>query len=123
MNELPKIVVAVLIEKDGKFLMTKEVLESSKEYWIFPGGKVEFGETLEDAAIREIKEEVGLDISIKNFIGFKEAIHTEHGYHTIIFFYKASPLSNYFTLNEVVIDAKYFSKEEIRELNLVKSAK
>ena len=123
MHDLPKVVVGALVEKDGKFLLTKEILESSEEYWIIPGGKVEFGETLEDAARREIKEELGIDVSINNLIGFKEAIYTKHGYHTIIFFFSASPINNSMTFNEVVLDAKYFSKEEIKDLNLVESAK
>lgn len=51
-----------LVQDGGNFLLIKEVLEDSKEYWIVPDGKVIFGETISDAAKREIKEELGIDI-------------------------------------------------------------
>lgn len=124
MQDFPKVVVSVILKKDGKILLAKEVLEDSREHWIIPGGKVEFGERLEDAAAREIKEELGIGIAIKSFLGFHEAVHTEHNYHTIIFFYEAEPLSGFAKINDnKILEAKYFSRDEIRELNLIDSAR
>jgi 8-oxo-dGTP diphosphatase len=122
-QERPKIIVSALIEKDGKLLLVKEVLEDSKEYWILPGGKVEFGETLADAVKREIKEETNLDIEISKFVDFEEAIHIKHKYHTIIFFFAAKPLNEDLVLERKVLEARFFSKDELRKLNLVDSAK
>jgi len=120
--ERPKIIASALIEKDDKFLLVKEILEDGKEYWIVPGGKVEFGETLVDAAKREIKEETNLDIEILKFLDFEESIHLNHNYHTIIFFFLAKPLNKNFILDKKVLQAKFFSQDEIRKLNLVESA-
>jgi len=122
-NEKPSIVVSALIEKDNKFLLVKEILESGKEYWIIPGGKVEFGENLLDATRREIKEETNLDIEIKKFIFFQEAIVPQYNYHTIIFFYHAIPVNEKVILGDKEIEAKFFTKEEIKNLNLVDSAR
>ena len=122
-NERPSIVVSALIEKDNKFLLVKEVLESGKEYWIIPGGKVEFGENLLEAVKREIKEETNLDIEIKKFIDFQEAIVPQYNYHTIIFFYHAFPKNEKLILENKIIEANFFSKEEIKNLNLVDSAR
>lgn len=119
----PKLVVSALVEKDNKFLLVKEILESGQPYWIIPGGKVEFGENLVDAVKREIKEETNLDVEIKKFIDFQEAIHPKYNYHTIIFFYHAVPQNEDIVLDKDIIEAKFFSKEEIRDLNLVDSAK
>jgi len=118
----PRIISSAVIKKDNKLLLVKEMLEDSKEYWVFPGGGVAFGETLTDAAKREIKEEVGLDIEIKEFLGFKEAIYTKYGYHTVIFFFLAEPLNDDI-LKSDVLEAKYFATEQIKNLNLVESAK
>ena len=74
MESKPKIVVAAVIEKDGKYLLIKEKLSDGIEKWIVPGGKVEFGEKLEDAVKREIKEETNLDIEILEFLDFYEAV-------------------------------------------------
>ena len=120
--ERPKIIASALIEKDDKFLLVKEILEDGKEYWIVPGGKVEFGETLADAVKREIKEETNLDIEVLKFLDFEESIHVNHNYHTIIFFFLAKPLNKEFILDKKVLEAKFFSPNEIRKLNLVESA-
>jgi len=119
----PSIIVSALVEKDNRFLLIKEILESGEPYWIIPGGHVEFGENLIDAIKREIKEETNLDIEIKKFIDFQEAIHPKYDYHTVIFFYHAVPQNEDLVLEKGVMEAKFFSKEEIRSLNLVDSAK
>jgi 8-oxo-dGTP diphosphatase len=118
----PKIISSVVLKKDDKLLLVKEVLESKKEYWIFPGGGVEFGETIEEAAVREAKEETGLDVEIKEFLGFKEVIVPKYDYHTIIFFFIAEPMNHDIKTIEKILDAKYFSPDEMKELNLVDSA-
>ncbi|MFA4998748.1 MAG: NUDIX domain-containing protein [Candidatus Paceibacterota bacterium] len=114
----PYIVVAALIEKDGKFLLEREVIESGKEYWLIPGGKVEYGETLTEALEREIKEETNLDIEVKEFIDFQEAIHVKYNYHTVIFFYRATTKSEKIILEDGILEAKFFTKEEIKSLNM-----
>ena len=122
-HKLPKITVAALVEKDKKFLLVKEILENREAMWIIPGGKVEFGENLIDAVKREMKEETNLDIEIIKFIDFKEAIHVKHNYHTIIFFFHAKTLNEDLVPNEKVLEAKFFSKGELTNLNLVDSAR
>jgi len=120
--KIPRIVASVILKKENKILLVKEVLEDFNEHWIFPGGGVDFGETIFDAAKREVKEETGLDIEIKEFLGFKEAIFPKYDYHTVIFFFMAEPLNDKIIKSDKILDAKYFSKEEINDLKLVKSA-
>lgn len=122
-KKLPKVVVSALVEQDGKYLLTKEVLEDNQEYWIIPGGKVDFGESLEDAVKREIKEETGLEIEISKFLGHHEAIFPHLDYHTVIFFYLAKPTQGEIMLEDKVIDGKFVSKADLPSLNLVSSAK
>jgi ADP-ribose pyrophosphatase YjhB (NUDIX family) len=123
MNNGPKVIVAIVVERDGKLLLVKEILESGKEYWIFPGGKVEFGESLVDAARREIKEETGLDVEILRFIDFREQMNLKYGYHTIIFFFLGKPLSEKLILEEKILEAEFFTADETKSLNLIDNAR
>jgi 8-oxo-dGTP diphosphatase len=59
----PKVVLA-LIEKDGEFLLIDRRNPHLKLTWAFPGGIMEEGEEEEVAAVREAREEVGLDVEV-----------------------------------------------------------
>ena len=61
-------VVAAIIEKDGMFFATQRGYGDFKDGWEFPGGKIEAGEKPEEALVREIKEELEADISVKEFL-------------------------------------------------------
>ena len=65
----PKLVVVVLVEHNNKLVLIKRSFEPAMGRWCFPSGYVNKGEKVEKAAIREVKEETGLDIIIKEFIG------------------------------------------------------
>jgi len=125
MNERkPKLVVGILVRNKNKFLLAKEKLEGGKEYWIVPGGKVEFGESIEDAAIREIEEETGIKIKHLKFLTYKEAIFPKFNYHTVIFFFEAKTKSTK-TRDDIegkVITSEWFTKKDINKLDLVDSA-
>lgn len=56
-----------IIELDGKIALIKRV-RNNHEYYVIPGGGIEEGETPEDAAIREVKEELGIDIAIEKLL-------------------------------------------------------
>ena len=66
-KRLPKIVLGAgtVLHKDGRLLVVKRAEAPNRGLWAFPGGKVEVGETPMQAAVRETKEEVGLDVEIE----------------------------------------------------------
>jgi mutator protein MutT len=70
----------VLIE-DNKILIVKQDVTESRR-WALPGGRPEFGETIEQCLVREMKEETGLDISVKDLLyvtdRFYRNIHVVH---------------------------------------------
>lgn len=61
-------VVAAVIKRDNKYFATQRGYGEYKDKWEFPGGKVEDGESNEEALKREIKEELATEISVDRFI-------------------------------------------------------
>ena len=63
----PKVAAASIIEREGKVLMVKRAIEPGYGLWSIPGGYVDRGEVVEDAAVREVWEETGLKVETGRF--------------------------------------------------------
>ena len=61
-------VVAAIIQKDGRILATQRGYGEQKDGWEFPGGKIEPGETPEEALVREIREELAMEVQVKRHV-------------------------------------------------------
>ena len=70
----PGVICSGLIEKDGKFLI---FMCPRFRVWRAPGGRADFRETLEEALIREIGEETGIEVKDPRFLGYGQ----DHQYH------------------------------------------
>lgn len=76
-NPIPAAAV-VVIDSDRRLLLVKRSVEPGKGLWCLPGGFMEIGETPERCALRELKEETGLDGEIERFIGIEMSRSTIH---------------------------------------------
>lgn len=65
----PRVIAAVIVEHGGRVLLQQRAMEPGAGGWTFPGGFLEVGETAEEGAAREAKEEVGLDVTIDRLHG------------------------------------------------------
>lgn len=68
-NKFPKLAVDVLVEENGKILLIKRNFDPFKGKWALPGGFIEYKETVEQAAVREVKEETGIDVELEGLLG------------------------------------------------------
>ena len=78
----------LLYDNDGENILMVKNKGSRSSYYTLPGGAVESGETLEEAAIREVKEETGLNVELEGVLAVSEAFFEEQGHHTIFFTFK-----------------------------------
>jgi 8-oxo-dGTP diphosphatase len=74
---------AVIINSDGQVLLLKRKNPPEAGKWSVPGGKLGFGESLQDALIREVKEEIGTDIEVITLLGVVDHILPDEGFHWV----------------------------------------
>jgi len=89
----PKVVAGTIPELDGRILLTRRLINPGRGLWTFPGGFVDFGESVTDAAIRETYEETGLRVDLTGLLG----VFTYPGAPVIIV-YRARVLDGVLTL-------------------------
>lgn len=109
-------VVAAVIQQGKRVLATQRASGEFKGFWEFPGGKPEKGESLEEALIREIQEELGVLIAVKSYI---HTIHYDYpDFHLVMHTYFCSILKGKPVLLEHSA-AKWFLKEELKEIQWI----
>lgn len=74
---------AVILNENNEILLLLRQRPPEAGYWSIPGGKVEFFDTIEDSIIREVKEEVDVDIKIISLIGVTNHIVKKEGVHWV----------------------------------------
>ena len=104
--------VNIAVMQDGKILLTQR---EDFETWILPSGGVEDGESVARAAIRETKEETGLDIELTRLVGIYSRLSNMIPVHAVLF--SAKPIGGEIKCQEgETIDVKWFAFDEIPSL-------
>jgi len=115
------VVAAVIQNEEGKILIAQRNLKKSQGgLWEFPGGKIEPNETKEEAIIREIKEEMDIDIEAKKFIDQKVFNYPDKDINLIAI--ECKQIKGNIKLNEHE-DIKWVNKNELRNFNFAPADK
>lgn len=107
-----------VFDTDGKVLLQ---CRGDSKKWGFPGGAIELGETPEMAAIREVKEETGLDVKVSSLIGIYTDCDMEYPNgdkaHSICIVYELDMIGGQLKCdNDETVNLKYFALDEMPEL-------
>jgi ADP-ribose pyrophosphatase YjhB (NUDIX family) len=105
----PRVAAFTISAIDEKIVLLRRGIEPSYGKWVFPGGYVERGERIEDAAIRETKEEVNLDVKIRDLVG----VYSRNGHPVIIIVYAADVVHGEIKACDECLEVKTFSTSEI----------
>ena len=122
----PVVAVGVIIREGPRLVLVQRDKEPSKGLWSFPGGAVELGESLHDAARREAWEETNLQVELGQVATvIDHVVRDERGrvqYHYVILDYLARPIGGSLQAGTDVRDARWFSLDELRALAMTEKA-
>lgn len=106
----PKVAVGTIVADDtGRVVLVRRAIEPGYGLWVFPGGYVDRGEEISAAAVREAKEEAGLDIRLEGLVN----IYSYPGRPLVVIVYAASRVGGELCVDEECLEARWFSAEEI----------
>lgn len=106
-------VVAAIIQRDGMFFATQRGYGEWKDWWEFPGGKMEPGEQPEDALRREIREELATEIEIGQMLTTVEYDYPK--FHLTMHCYLCTVISGELSLLEHE-DSRWLTKDELNSV-------
>jgi ADP-ribose pyrophosphatase YjhB (NUDIX family) len=110
----PQLAVSAAIFRDGKVLLVRRARSPAKGFYSLPGGRVEFGESLHSALLREIDEETGLGIEIVGLAGWREVLPSTGGSgHYLIMSFAARWIAREPLLNDELDDFRWISPDDI----------
>ena len=116
----PRLRVAMIARDDNRRVLLLQHVREHGKYWVLPGGGVDPGESVEDALVREIGEELGVGCEVERLVAIGELILSDR--HVVDFFFSGKLDQNYgFTVkyDEGIGDARWFSPGEIRDLDVL----
>jgi 8-oxo-dGTP diphosphatase len=113
----PRIRVSVIVIEEGKILLVRHE-KQGKTYWVLPGGGVDYGETVEQAAVRELKEETNLDIALEKLVFVDDFIPEDRHRHVVDVYFTAKVVGGKLELgaDSIMREVRYFPIEELSDL-------
>ena len=105
----PKVVAGTVFTLDGGIVLLKRGVEPEIGKWVFPGGYVDRGESVQDAAVRETKEECQLDVKLGPLLN----VYSYPRSANVIVVYTAEVVGGVLTAADESTDARIFAPKEI----------
>lgn len=105
----PKVATGTLFRLDGGIVLARRAIAPSYGKWVFPGGFVDKGERVEEAAIRETREEVNLEVKIDRLLN----VYSYEDSAVVIIAYAAQVIGGQLQAKDESLDAKAFTPAQI----------
>jgi 8-oxo-dGTP diphosphatase len=109
---------AVITTFDGRIIFIRRKNPPYKDSWAFPGGFVEYGETVEEAVMREVKEETGVKIKIRELLGVYSDPERDPRGHMITVCFLANKTEGELKADTDAVEVSCFTADEALLMNL-----
>jgi 8-oxo-dGTP diphosphatase len=120
--EQPIIGVGAIIIQDARVLLVKRAHPPIEGQWSIPGGALEVGELVREAAVREAREETGLIIEPGELLGVFDRVlrnpEQRVQYHYVLIDFLCKPVGGELSAATDAAEARWFTREELPALNL-----
>jgi mutator protein MutT len=116
--------VGALIIEEDKLLMIRRGNPPFEGYWSIPGGKIKWGEKLEEALKREVQEELSVEVEVGELAGIVESIVEKEGdvvYHYILIDYFCRIISGTPKASSDALELRWVSLKELRNIKVTPS--
>jgi len=118
----PRVAVGAVVFSNNRVLLVRRGQPPSEDLWAIPGGSVEIGETLQEAAEREILEETGITIRAREPVYTFDAIERDDAgkirFHYVIVDLGADYVSGDPTAGDDALEARWVTAQELNELQV-----
>jgi 8-oxo-dGTP diphosphatase len=106
----PKVAVGtIIVNADGQIVLVRRAIEPGYGLWVFPGGYVDKGELVTAAAIREAREEAGLEIKLDGLLN----VYSYEGRQIVVIVYAATAIGGELCHDEECLEVGWFAPAEI----------
>lgn len=123
--DCPRVGVGAIVMKEGRVLLVKRAAAPNKGLWAIPGGSLELGETLREGARREIREETGIEVRVKDpvyaFDYFERDQEGRIRFHFVIVDLLADYVRGELKAADDALEARWLLPEELDALELTPS--
>jgi 8-oxo-dGTP diphosphatase len=115
----PQIAVSAAIFRDSSVLLVRRARSPGKGFFSLPGGRVEYGEPLAQAVLREVQEETSLAIEIAGLSGWREVVpNAGHAGHYVILSFAARWIGGEPVLNEELDDFRWVDPDRLSQFRV-----
>lgn len=108
----------IIFDESENIILIKRKNNPYKDHWALPGGFVEYGETVENAAIRETKEETSIDVTLTSLVNVYSKPDRDPRGHTVTVAYIAKGDFNQMKAADDAYDIEIFSKSDLKKIEL-----
>jgi 8-oxo-dGTP diphosphatase len=105
----PKLAACAITSVGGEVVMLRRSIEPQLGKWVFPGGFVDRGETPAEAAVRETREEVHLEVEVEDLLG----VYSYPGNEVVVVVYAARPRGGVLAAGDECLEARTFAPAAI----------